>query len=235
MNIFPARNFVVYRIKNTLNGRVYFGSSSEFDRRKLMHLKNMRGEGQGLPNYLRDIRRLGHQPEDFSFRVIARFDNQMDMLRCEQMFLNMYWGTISCYNTAHEVLDNWVKQTLVVWNMKTLETRQYLSCHAVRKDLAISKESIRKNIDREILHCDFWVVEPWSRRRTVADVIKDYKDCGVELPEFALNPKRKGSSTPIPGVCSLAELVYRRRFIALTAFRSRKRLRPNHEEQFWYG
>ena len=235
MNTIPASNFVVYRIKNTVNGRVYFGSSSDFNRRKLMHLKNMRGEGQGLPNYLRDIRRLGHTPEDFSFRILARFDNQMDMLNCEQMFLNMYWGTTSCYNSAHEVRNNWVKRTLVVWNMKTLETRQYLSCHAVRKDLGIRKESIRKNIDREILHCDFWVIEPWSRRRTVADVINDYKDCGVELPEYALKPKRKGSITPIPGVCSIAELVYRKSYIAVTAFETRKRLLPNHEAQFWYG
>ena len=68
----------------------------------------------------------------------------MDMLECEQMFLNMYWGTISSYNTAHEIQDNGVKQTLVVSNIKTLGTRQYLSCHAVRKDLGISKKSIKK-------------------------------------------------------------------------------------------
>ena len=121
----------------------------------------------------------------------------------------MYWGTISSYNTAHEIQDNGVKQTLVFSNIKTLETRQYLSCHAVRKELGISKKSIKKNIDREILHCDFWVIKPWSsRRRTVAAVINDYKDCGVEPPERALNPKRKGSGAPIPGVCSIAELAY---------------------------
>ena len=66
------------------------------------------------------------------------------MLEYKQMFLNMYQGTISSYNTAHEIQDNGVKQTLVVSNIKTLETRQYLFCHAVRRELGISKKSIKK-------------------------------------------------------------------------------------------
>lgn len=231
----PSHNFVVYRIKNTINGRVYFGSTNNFNGRRLQHLKIMRGEGKGLPNYLRDIKRLGHKPEDFCFRVVAKFDNQIDMLKCEQMFLDMYWGTVSCYNTAHEVHENWVKKTLVVWNMETLEARQYLSCHAIRKDLGISKESINQILDGELLHSTFWVVEPWGRRRTVTEVVKLYKNNGISLPEHALNPRSKRSTTPIPGICSIAELVYRKRFIAtsLSTFTTRNRLRPNHQEQFW--
>ncbi|MFO1278443.1 MAG: GIY-YIG nuclease family protein [Burkholderiaceae bacterium] len=73
MNALSKRNFVVYRIKNMINGRVYFGSTNNFNNRMAQHLKVMRGQGKGLPNYLRDIQRLGHKPEDFSFRVIARF------------------------------------------------------------------------------------------------------------------------------------------------------------------
>lgn len=236
MNALSKRNFVVYRIKNMINGRVYFGSTNNFNNRMAQHLKVMRGQGSGLPNYLRDIQRLGHKPEDFSFRVIARFDNQVDMLECEQKFLDMYWGTKSCYNTSHEVQDNWVKTTLVVWNMKTLEVRQYLSCHAIRKDLGISKQRIANILDGKILHSNYWVVEPWSKRQTVAEVVKFYKRCKVALPKHALNPRKKVGLTPIPGTCSISELVYRRRYKVVSPYTyiARNRLLPNHQEQFWY-
>ena len=195
----------------------------------------MNGVGKGLPNYLRDIRLLRHKPSDFIFRVLARFDNQIEMLKCEQKFLAMYWGTINCYNDAFEVSDGLVKKTLVAWNMETLETRQYLSCHAVSKDLGIGKEEIREVLHGEKLCSNAWVFEAWGNRRTVAKVVDMYGKCGIPLPEHALNPKNKNSMTPIPGICSIAQLVYRERYRSFSPYSTsrRIRLRPNHQEQFW--
>lgn len=229
------KTFVVYRITNIKNSRVYFGSTSNFEARRREHLKIMEGHGKGLPNYLRDIRRLGHKPTDFSFRIIARFDNRVEMLQCEQQFLNMYWGTIDCYNSGFEVSEGRVKKTLVVWNMRTLETRQYLSCHAVSKDLGIKKEVIQQILREEVVCSDSWVVELWSKRRTVAEILNLYRTCGIHLPEHALNSKKTGAITPIPGICSIAELVYRQRYKAVSSqqWGTRIRMGINHEAQFW--
>lgn len=113
------KNYVVYRIKNNVNGRVYFGSTNSFSNRKSQHLQVMRGSGNGLPNYLRDIKKYKLSDKDFSFRILARFDNQYDMLIREQAYLLMYWGTKNCYNERHEVVDGWVRKTFVAWNMET--------------------------------------------------------------------------------------------------------------------
>lgn len=178
---------------------------------------------------------MGISQTIFSFRVLARFDNRIDALECEQKFLNMYWGTINCYNSAFEVSEGWVKKTLVVWNMKTLETRQYLSCHAVYKDLGIQKQIIEKILEGKTLCFNSWVVELWSKRRTVAEVVDLYRKCRIRLPKHALNPKQKNNITPIPGICSIAELVYRKRYtsVSIRTFTTRIRMRANHEEQFW--
>jgi hypothetical protein len=229
-------NFVVYRIKNLKNDRFYFGSTNNFDRRKREHLKAIRARDlrSGNGNYARDAIRYGHQAEDFSIRVVARFDNRIDMLEREQTFLDMYWGTKNCYNVAFEVWDGAVRKMLVAWNMKTLEARHYLSCHSASKDLEIRKEMIKKMLDGKKKAFNFWVVEPWSKRRTVSEVLELYRRSRVRLPGHALNPKKMGSTTPIPGICSIAQLVYRQRDYRERLNSSIKLfyMAPNHQEQF---
>ena len=203
-------NFVVYRLKNKINGRVYFGSSNNFGRREQQHRKSI--EECSGPSYLvkLDIQRNGFTNRDFVFRIVARFDNQAAMLAREQLLINMYWGTANSYNGSHEVKGGTIKKTLVAWNMKTLETRNYLSSHAIFKDLGIKKTFIEKILNNEILHFNLWVIEGWSKRRSVSQVKEIYRRCGVDIPEKSTGPRRQ--RYPVPGICSIADLVYRERY-----------------------
>jgi hypothetical protein len=229
------KTFVVYRIKNLVNGRMYFGSTRRFARRRQEHLRSI-SDRSGPTHFMRlDIRGYGFTVADFSFRILARFDNEIDMLECEQKFLKMYWGTTNCYNSAFQVVEGWVTRTLVVWNMKTLEARNYLSCHAVRKDLGIDKGTIQKILGGLKVHSNFWVVENWGKRRTVREVVEIYRSQRVRLPTHALDPRQ--SHTPIPGVCSLADLVYRKRSSAILRHTGAKRMvmTHNHHDLLVYG
>lgn len=232
------KTFVVYRLKNTVNGRVYFGSTKDFAQRVRQHLSAIErcsiGKG-GM--YVRDAIHHGHRTCDFSIRIVARFDNQADMLEREQTLLDMYWGTKHCYNHAFEVWPGAVRKTLVAWNMKTLETRQYLSCHAAGKDLEVDKALVRRVLEEKKRHVNSWVVEMWSKRRTVREVLELYRQSRIQLPEFALRPSRKGGHTSIPGYCSIAELVYRRRFFRgyLNSSTRLFSMIPNNHERFLYG
>ena len=229
-----VKKFVVYRITNNINGRVYFGSTNGFNGRKNAHLKIMSGKGREMPNYLFDIQRYGHTPDDFSFRVLARFDNQIDMLECEQRYLDMYWGTITCYNSAFEVHLGWVTKFLVAWNMETLQVKVFLSCHAVRKDLGIPKTEIQAMLNGEQIASSNWVVEFLGKKRTVKEVVKLYKKCKVKLPAHAMEPKKQKSPGLIPGVCSISQLVYRKHFYAFSRQTGERRIRKlsNYRDQF---
>lgn len=215
-------NFVVYRIKNNANGRVYFGSSDNFGRRERQHRKSIE-ECSGPSHLMRlDIERNGYTNRDFLFRIVARFDNQNAMLEREQALINMYWGTANSYNGSHEVKSGTIKKTLVAWNMRTLETRNYLSCHAISKDLGIKKNIIRQILNGEILNFNSWIAERWSKRRSVLEVKEIYRRCGIAIPEDSTGPRRQ--RYPVPGVCSIADLVYRERYFAPLGWEAGRRL-----------
>ncbi len=232
-----TNTFVVYRIRNNVDGRVYFGSTKNFKTRMSEHLKQIAAEKpKGLPNYVRDCRHYGYKPTDFTFRVIARYDNQLEMLECEQKLLNMYWGTRDCYNNAFEVQTGWVEETLILWNLTTLEVRQYLSCHAVSKDFAVKKQVVREVLEGRQDEFDSWVVEYWSKPRTVEKMLDLYKRRGISLPAFAMNPKKR-EFTSTPGFCSLFDLAEREHYVhkGMYGVLDHKTISSNWHYQFLYG
>jgi len=76
-----------YRATNTLNGKFYIGSSSNFERRKKEHLNNQKN----LPfqNALRK------NPDAFEWEVWSDDCNEPVL---EQALLDMWFGTEQCYN-----------------------------------------------------------------------------------------------------------------------------------------
>jgi hypothetical protein len=186
MNGDMKKNYVVYRMKNKVNGRVYFGSTANFSERKRAHIRAIEKKNLSLGGqYVRDAIIYDHQPSDFVFSILDRFSNKEEMLRHEQKLLNMYWSTRNCYNLWHEVVEGFSPPLLFVWDMRTLEVRNYLSCHAIRKDLGFSKKDINDVLVGKKDCVNGWVIEYWEMKRTKDEVSEMYKRNTIAEPVFA--------------------------------------------------
>lgn len=205
--------FVVYRITNARNGRFYVGSSIKFLNRRAQHLRSL-ADGS-CPTYLirRDVERNSFQPEDFSIEVMRKLRTRERMLCWEQRFLQLHWGTRNCYNAAFEVEVGRVRRTFVAWNMQSLEVRQYLSWQAAARDLSVTKLAAKRAIATDMPCQDGWMVELFSKRRTITEVRALYERIGLELP---LIGKSQGSRHALLSGAwnSLSDIVYRKRAYA---------------------
>jgi group I intron endonuclease len=89
----------IYKITNTINNRIYIGSSNNINKRKSAHfysLKNNKHPNQFLQN---DYNKCGE--ESFVFEVILETDCEDLLLDFEQSYLDEYWDNcINCYNIA---------------------------------------------------------------------------------------------------------------------------------------
>ena len=180
------KNYIVYRMKNKVNGRVYFGSTANFGERKRAHIRAIEKKNLSLGGqYVRDAIIYGHKSSDFVFSILDKFSNKEEMLRREQKLLNMYWGTRNCYNLWHEVAEGLSPPLLFVWDMRTLEVRNYLSCHAIRKDLGFSKKEIYDVLVGKRDCVNGWVIEYWEAKRTKNEVSEMYKRNSIPEPVFA--------------------------------------------------
>jgi group I intron endonuclease len=89
----------IYKIINTLNNRIYIGSSINLEKRRYDHfndLKNNRHDNQFIQN---DYNKC--KPENFVFEIILETDCLDLLLDFEQSYLDEYWdGKINCYNIS---------------------------------------------------------------------------------------------------------------------------------------
>ena len=231
------KKYVVYRIKNKINNRVYFGSTSNFASRKNSHIKAMMNKDLSKGGaYVRDVIYLNLQPEDFEFRVIARFFNRIEMLQHEQKLLNMYWGTRMCYNHNHEVADGYAPDILITWNMYTLEVRQYMSCHAINKDFSFPKKLITSALKKDLELINGWVIDTWSLKRTIDQYMEMYTRNSINPPPFAFIKDDAFGATLIPGFCSIAALRSRKKLKVWSQGEDGKaiRLLPNWHYEYIY-
>lgn len=173
---FEMKN-VVYRIRNKVNGRFYIGSSSDFNTRKKAHEAQI---NQGVhASYLleNDLSLRGLQ--DFEFKVLRQFETREGMLKLEQALINMYWGTKVSYNVNPEVYKGAINDVIIAWNMNTSEILTYLSTHAVKVDLGISKSISSRLLAKNLIEHDAWVLDLASKVRDSSEVISWYEMTGL--------------------------------------------------------
>lgn len=99
--------YVVYRIKNLINKRAYYGSTKDWKQRKSIHIAGLQNHNHGNWKLQRDW--CNYKPEDFEFKVLFTFDTLAEMLDCEQKYLNKYCGKKSCYNIKDNVFESKAK------------------------------------------------------------------------------------------------------------------------------
>jgi group I intron endonuclease len=91
-------NAGIYKIINTLNHRIYIGSSVNLKLRKARHFTNLT-KGKHENSFLQnDFNKCGS--ENFKFEIIL-FCDKINLMFYEQRFLDKYYdGKINCYNIS---------------------------------------------------------------------------------------------------------------------------------------
>ena len=153
--------YVVYRISNTATGNVYFGSTANVNRRFKDHTRRLENNTHPNPKMRSDCEINGIN--SFVFKIISRHSNIREMLYREQLYIAMFYGRSNCYNyrcyvEMNESLPFIVgltasrgkNQLLTNRNVRLLwakmVTTSYISVHAAKKDLKISKLEISKGL-----------------------------------------------------------------------------------------
>jgi len=91
-----------YTITNRENGKVYYGSSSNIDRRWKEHRKALRRGEHGNPHLQRSWNKYG--PASFTFAVFDYCDVE-DLHAYEQILLDQHAGKDYCYNIAKDAVS----------------------------------------------------------------------------------------------------------------------------------
>lgn len=81
------KNSGIYIIKNTINNKIYLGSSTQLLRRKTNHFLRLKGNWHHNPYLQRAYNKYGK--ENFIFEVIFNC-NEKDCIEYENYFLNLY-------------------------------------------------------------------------------------------------------------------------------------------------
>ena len=93
-------NIGIYCITCTVNGRVYFGSSSNLKRRLATHRQRLDKNGHVNPHLQLDWNLYGSK--SFEFKILLRHSlSKYKLLELESIFIHNYWDEqICCYNIA---------------------------------------------------------------------------------------------------------------------------------------
>lgn len=77
----------IYKIVNTVNGKVYVGSANDFKSRKALHLHMLRGNQHHSVHLQRAWNKHGESV--FKFEVVEEVDAQSDLIPSEQAWLDV--------------------------------------------------------------------------------------------------------------------------------------------------
>jgi 5'-3' exonuclease len=153
--------FTVYRIKNKISQKVYFGSSTEVDHRWNSHKLSLNRLSHSNPLMNNEAKTFG--PESFEFKVISRHKTKEEMLMKEQLLIAMHYGRSICYNYRMFVeSENGLPFSLVIYISRKKDAKfslnnlriysaenkfgTYLSVHAAKRDLRISSNEILSSL-----------------------------------------------------------------------------------------
>lgn len=94
-------NSGVYKITNTVNSKVYYGSTVDFKKRFSKHKTLLKGGTHGNPHLQNAFDKYGLKV--FKFEILHRQDETI-MRQTEQAYLDQYWDNgVNCYNSRKKV------------------------------------------------------------------------------------------------------------------------------------
>lgn len=183
-------NFVVYRIKNDANGRMYFGSTNDVQKRLKKHIDDLRISLHHNPELNSDFKIHGRSK--FSIRILGSFASLDEARRREQLFIDIFYGRIICYNynPFSDESAEWNNKKLIysVCAIDVLSKRfknrrgsvltsgqgSWLTVHAAAKDLKLSKKYVQECFQKSLELGGEFKDEEW--RFIVRDLYKKHSD-----------------------------------------------------------
>ena len=92
----PCKNCGVYIIRNTINERLYIGSTIDFNKRRYNHWRLLKADGHGNAFLQADWNK--HRPQDFEFQILKKVSSNR-ILYEEQLLLDEFFDNQKqCYN-----------------------------------------------------------------------------------------------------------------------------------------
>jgi predicted GIY-YIG superfamily endonuclease len=164
-----APEFIVYAIRNTVTGRMYFGSTNDVHERWATHRRELRTLTHKNVMMRADARE--HGAGSFKFFVVWRVATRAEMLRREQLLLAMYFNRDACYNMRPSVDE---KVTLRPVNIIVFDRQggfsehTFLTLHAAIRHYRLCKALVREAISRghgRVGHFQFPVTVPITQYR----------------------------------------------------------------------
>lgn len=89
---------VIYKIRNTVNGKFYVGSTVDARVRFQTHRRRLRKGSHQSPHMQAAWNKYGE--ECFIFEIVEHVENGEDLLKAEQKWLDAHAGKSYCYNWA---------------------------------------------------------------------------------------------------------------------------------------
>jgi len=86
----------IYAIINIKTKKFYIGSAMKFSKRKNLHLHNLR-KGKHHSKYLQNSYNK-HGEDVFVFKVLEYVEDENNLLKVEQKYLDIYFHTGATYN-----------------------------------------------------------------------------------------------------------------------------------------
>ncbi|HQS60057.1 MAG: hypothetical protein B7Y03_11330 [Polaromonas sp. 24-62-144] len=164
-------DFCVYRIKNTITKRVYFGSTNNPLRRWTQHLRDFEFGTHINEKLRKDWDEYGF--DSFEFKIIKKCASAEEMHAREQSLIIMFWGRSICCNREVAVdVKNKSSMTVLIAEHETYRKRRsvktqsvitkvkgwgsYLSIHALARDLSLPKARVEAALDVEGQSVEGW-------------------------------------------------------------------------------
>lgn len=170
--------FVVYRIRNSVTKRQYFGSTNNPLRRWSDHLRDLENGSHPNLKLYKDFQANGIG--SFEFRILNRCKSIEEARAIEQRLITMYWGRANCLNAAQIVEiengpDHYIAITAELQAFRTRRNSmrgtniklqgaitklkgwgQYLSVHGAARDLGLSKAEVEAALDDPSKNVSGW-------------------------------------------------------------------------------
>jgi hypothetical protein len=152
--------YCVYRIKNSLTGAIYIGSSGGVRQRMDAHAHGIRNRNH--ENYGIQYDSIWCEENDWSFRILSRHATQAAMVAREMLLIKIFVGRRSCYNNS---LHYERTPTLIEWvlfDMQTRDMRLYLNRRSALRDLCLGSSDFQINALGLLQYHSYLLIKPGS-------------------------------------------------------------------------
>lgn len=157
--------YVVYKIKNNINNKIYVGSSKEFYKRKLRHIYQLRNNFHHCLYLQRFVNKYGI--DAISFEIIESFDSLDEMLQKEQELLcsELDLFNVSKTATGGDLLTNHPDRINIIKKITNSIRSRYLLEENKRKcaKYGIFNPNYKGGAYKRCLDCDSLILKANTR------------------------------------------------------------------------